>query len=157
MMSTEKIKRTSLALFTLASLVLLWFIIQGVKGFVLNTTEWHAAGIITFSIGMLIVLAILVIALVLLFSIRKEETPFHLKNVRRLKVIAILLMSLEPYHFISEWISNHFYPMVLSDHTAVSVHASWGGSILVAGVVVYCISLVFEYGISLQKQVDETL
>ena len=106
---------------------------------------------------MLIVLAILVIALVLLFSIRKEETPFHLKNVRRLKVIAILLMSLEPYHFISEWISNHFYPMVLSDHTAVSVHTSWGGSILVAGLVVYCISLVFEYGISLQKQVDETL
>ena len=29
--------------------------------------------------------------------------------------------------------------------------------IIVLGLVVYCIALVFEYGISLQNQVDETL
>lgn len=157
MSDTKKIKRTASVLFAVTSLVLFWCIIQTVRSFILNTAGWYTASIAAFSIGVLIILATLVIALILLFSTRKDETPFNLKNVKRLKAIAILLVTLEPYQFVSEWVFDNFYPIVLSDNTAVTVHTSWGGCILVAGLVVYCISLVFEYGISLQKQVDETL
>lgn len=157
MADIKKIKRTALVLFAMASLVLLWFIIHTVRGFVLNTAEWYAASVAVFSIGVLIMSSTLVIALILLFATRKDETPFNLKNVGRLKAIAVLLVVLEPYQFVSEWVSNKYYPIFLNDNTVVSVHTSWGGCILVAGLVVYCVSLVFEYGISLQKQVDETL
>lgn len=157
MTDTKKIKRTALTLFAAASLALLLFIVQMVRGFVLNTAEWYVAGIATFSIGVLIMSATLVIALILLLSIRRDETPFTMKNVKRLKAIAILLAALEPYQLVSEWIFNNLYPIVISDNTTVSVHTSWGGCIFAAGLVVYSISLVFEYGIYLQNQIDETL
>jgi len=157
MTDTKKIKRTASVLFSVASLVLLWFTIQAIRGFVLNTATRHTANIVIFSIGVLIVLSTLVIALVLLFSTRRDETPFNLKNIKRLKAIALLLVVLEPHMLLSQWVLNKYSPIVLSDNITVSVHTSLGGGVFVAGLVVYCIALVFEYGISLQKQVDETL
>ncbi|MCL2568083.1 MAG: hypothetical protein FWE12_01430 [Oscillospiraceae bacterium] len=34
---------------------------------------------------------------------------------------------------------------------------SLGEAVLAAGLVIYCVALMFKYGISLQAQVDETL
>ena len=152
-----KIKKAAIALFAAVSLVLLWFIIQTVRGVMLNKGEWYAPSIATFCLGALILAATLVFALTLLHSIRKDETPFNRKNVARLKIIAVLLIVLEPYMLIAQWVFHKFYPIILSDGTSIEMHSSMGGTILVTGLVVYCISLVFDYGISLQKQVDETL
>jgi len=41
--------------------------------------------------------------------------------------------------------------------TAITTSYFPSGVIVVVGIVVYCVALVFMYGISLQKQTDETL
>jgi len=157
MANTQKIKKAAIALFTAVSLVLLWFIIQTIRGIVLNMAEWQVPTVATFSIGVLLVIATLIFAFMLLHSIKNDETPFNGKNVTHLKIIAVLLIALEPYLIIVQWIFHNFYPIVLSDGISIETHSSMGGSIIAAGLVVYYIALVFDYGISLQQQVDETL
>lgn len=157
MTNTKKIKRTAFGLFIVVSLVLLWFIINNVRSLLLNTTEWNAVSIAFTSIGALITLAALTIALIMLYSIKADETPFNLKNVKRLRAMAIFLIIYEPYFLIYQAIFRKLYPLVLADGTSITVHSTIGGVVLVAGLVVYCVSLVFEYGISLQQQFDETL
>ena len=157
MANIKKIKKNAFALFVVVGLILLWYIINNVRMIVFKGMQWALPGITITIIGALIILAILTVALILLFSIKKGETPFNPKNVKRLKVIAILLALIEPYLFITEWVFNKYYPIVLSDNTTTTIHFSLGGCVLASGLVVYCIALIFEYGISLQKQADETL
>ena len=152
-----KIKKAANALFATVSIVLLWFIVQTVRGFLLNTAEWYAVGVVSFSVGVLILTTILLFALALLYTIRRDGTPFQRKNVTRLKTIGVLLVALEPYMLFAQWVSNRLYPIILSDGARIETHSSMGGTIIAAGLVVYCVSLVFDYGISLQRQVDETL
>ena len=154
---TQKIKRAAMALFAVVSLLLLLFVAQTVRGLLMNTAGWNPPSIASVSIGALILAATLIFALTLLYTLRRDETPFHKKNVTRLKVIAVLLMILEPYLLLAQWVMHTYYPVILSDGSRIETHSTMGGTILAAGIVVYCISLVFDYGISLQKQVDETL
>ena len=157
MENTKKIKNAATVLFAIVSLSLLWFIIRTVEGFMINTAEWHAQSIASIAIGILISAAILIFALMLLYTIKKDESPFNKKNVTRLKIIAVLLVVLEPYLLIAQWVMHKLYPIILNDGTMIESHSSMGGTVIAAGLVVYCVSLVFDYGISLQKQVDETL
>ena len=150
-----------------AGLVILWFSFQQVRGVYL------AIGFGTYMIGgsdaalywflaisfvsVPIMLASLIISFSLLHSIRKEETPFTKKNTAKLKVVALLLVSFEISVTISQYIMHTvFLRYENPDHGAV-METSLGGVVMVSGLVVYCIALVFEYGISLQNQVDETL
>jgi len=57
---------------------------------------------ILYTIQILIFLSMQVFALFLLLSIRKDETPFKLKNVKLLKSMAIMLMVLEPLQVITK-------------------------------------------------------
>lgn len=157
MADTKKIKRAVLGLFIAVSLVLLWFIIDNVRGLSLITAEWNTASVALTSIGALIILATLIIALITLYSIKANETPFNMKNVKRLRAMAILLAIYEPYFLINQIVFRKLYPIVLTDGISIEVHSTIGGVVLAAGLVVYCVSLVFEYGISLQQQFDETL
>lgn len=157
MANTKKIKRTALGMFIAVSLVLLWFIIDNVRGLLLVTAQWNTASIVLTLIGTLITLAPFAIALITLYSIKADESPFTMKNVKRLKAMALLLVIYEPYFLISQAISQKLYPIVLADGSSVTVDSTIGGVVLTAGLVVYCVSLIFEYGISLQRQFDETL
>ncbi len=60
-------------------------------------------------------------------DIRRGETPFEEKNVRRLKVVALLAV------------------LMLNSST------------IALGAAFWCIALVFDYGCRLQQQADETL
>ena len=157
MAKIEKIKKTATVLVMAAGLVFLWFIFKTVKGVITNVAEWHLASVLTFSAGALILAAALALSISLLYTVKQDETPFIRKNVARLKIIAALLVALEPYMLIAQWVYNKYYPIVLADGISAEVHFSLGGSVFAAGLVVYCISLVFDYGIALQTQVDETL
>jgi len=157
MANTKKIKRATVGLFIAVSFVLLWFIIDNVRGLLQVTSEWNVTSVILTFIGALIILGTLVTALTTLYSIKKDETPFNIKNVKRLRTMAVLLIAYEPYFLINQIVFRKLYPIVLADGSSIEVHSTIGGAALVAGLVVYCISLVFEYGISLQQQFDETL
>lgn len=91
-------------------------------------------------------------AAALLRSIWTEETPFLMKNVRWLKLLALALLLFEPVCKLAAWcqrgITGHmflynteniwffFYPMA---------------------IIIYILALVFQYGVVLQTQADETL
>ena len=152
----RKIKRAAFVLFVIVCMVLVWVIIDSAIGIFSITSEWNIASIALTCAGAVIVLAILAIALVTLFSTRVDETPFNSRNVRRLKVMAVLLVIFEPFIYLSSSIMRKLYPVTIGDVT-IEAHSTIGGIALTAGLVVYCVSLVFEYGISLQRQVDETL
>lgn len=156
MVNNKKINRIVMVLTGIVSFLILLFIFQTVRG-LLTPASWNTASISMVAVGTMIISASLAIALKLLLSIKKEKTPFNLKNVKRLKAIAVLLMTLEPYQYIATYVVNKLNPLFLDDGIKVTVRTSWGGCILTAGLVIYCVSLVFEYGISLQNQVDETL
>jgi hypothetical protein len=167
MSDIKKIKRTAMVLSIVAGLVILWFTFQQVRGAILTIgfgtdvlggvsadLYWFFA--ISF-VNIPIILASLIISFSLLNSIRKEETPFTIKNTTKLKVVALLLVAYEITVIISQYIiHNVFLRYENPDHGTV-METSLGGIVIVLGLVVYCIALVFEYGISLQNQVDETL
>ena len=157
MADTKKIKRASVALFAAVSLMLVWFIVSSVMNTLKVTAQWNTASVAATVVGTFIMLAVFAVVLVLLKSVRSEETPFNQKNVRRLKIIALLLVAYEPYMFVYGKLMQKLYPIVLEGGISVSVKSSPGGVMLASGIVVYCVALVFEYGISLQRQVDETL
>ena len=155
----SKMKRTALFLLVIVGLLLLQFVYQAARGFFAfdYTVAWDAVLVANYAIGILIELGILVIALCLLFSVRRAETPFSQKNIKLLKVIAVLLIVYEPISIIMQMIVKRFHPIVLPDGSSIVVRSSLGGIVAATGLAVYCISLVFQYGISLQEQVDETL
>jgi steroid 5-alpha reductase family enzyme len=163
MANVKKIRRAAFALSLGVGLTLLWFIIEFIiRGMLLSPGEKPITNTLLITVFSLMVLAILIIALILLHSIRADETPFRMKNVRRLKAIALLLVAFEAYFHLFQWVMRKLpppFPAESGDEfvSVLSFQVTDGGVILVAGLVVYCVSLVFEYGISLQQQADETL
>lgn len=93
-------------------------------------------------------ITIMIIAIVsclrLLMSIRRDESPFTERNGGKIRTIGIAFMLLEPVQIT----------LMLVQSGEFSV----GSSIMFsAGIVMYCISLVFRYGCELQQESDETL
>jgi len=95
------------------------------------------------------ILAMGILFLALLRSVWTDETPFHFTNVRRMKVLALLLLLFWPYGKLVIWCQVR-----LTGRTFSSV--SPGASFL-AGLGIYCLAMVFQYGVVLQTQSDETL
>ena len=107
------------------------------------------------SVSVVIFIALFIVAS-FLKSIKLEYTPFTDKNVSRLKILAILIMLIEPIQMAINYIGNSLRPLTI-DGFKVEIHGSMGGIVILLGLVVFCIALVFEYGSCLQKQFDETL
>ena len=176
MENIEKIKKTVLVLLVAVSLIMLYYITIFVfniatHGFVLYPVhvlpdgsidvQFNLAKNILYFMQTLIMLSVQICAAFLLLSIKKDETPFRLRNVTLLKSIAIMLMAFEPLQVIAARIPLVGGSIVMDDGTTFSPIRSItyfpSGVIFVVGIVVYCVALIFNYGISLQKQSDETL
>ena len=170
MSEMKKIKRVSSILFGMVSVVLLHFIVRNVMDTVQMVNvppplgfeiTWNVPVALSQIVPMLIMAVSLAMSLLLLHAIRKEESPFHLANVKRLKVIAALLIVTEPLGFIAERIFNRYNAIVIGANELgeilLVVHTRLNGGAITTGLIIYCIALVFQYGIALQTQVDETL
>ena len=155
-MNNKPIKRAIIALVAVG-LILIASIAMHIVRIFTAPSEMNLFTVISSAIGTVIVFVVLIIALALLKSIKSEETPFNTKNVKYLKAIAGILMMFEPLMYILQWFQNTFYPIVLEDGMAMTIHTSIGGVVFAVGLIVYCVSLVLEYGVSLQQQIDETL
>ena len=104
-----------------------------------------AAVILVYRVGMAVV------ALLILRSLWTEETPFLMKNVRRMKALALVLALYEPcLRLLVYW------QVRVTGATNVNFGAA-PGILLPVAAVVYCLALVFQYGVILQTQADETL
>ena len=91
-----------------------------------------------------------VFAAALLRSIWTEETPFLMKNVRWLKLLALALLLSEPICKLAIWCQRHF-----AGHQIFNTEIGW--LFYPMAVIAYILALVFQYGVVLQTQADETL
>ena len=158
MSEMKKIKRVSIVAFCVASMSVLfhtghtiytiWAMMQQA-----NEVSWNILVIISMFLLPSFLIVALIISLRLVHTIRMEVSPFNYKNVKNLKIIAIMLILKEPANYISQrmFIRNNPFP------DAIDFIIIDGGFALTTGLIIYCIALVFQYGIALQTQVDETL
>lgn len=154
----NKLRRRSKFVFVLATLgFILYNVIECIQIlFFFSNPDMYSPGF-TFGLADYVtilllyapILAMGILFLALLRSIWTDETPFHFTNVRRMKVLALLLILFWPYGNLVIWCQVR-----LTGRTFSSV--SPGASFL-AGLGIYCVALVFQYGVALQTQSDETL
>lgn len=90
-----------------------------------------------------------------LASVRDEGSPFVAENVSRIKGIAILTA-------ISGVIPSFLSQVVLLisgliNGTGADIVMEVEISYLVMALVIWCVALIFEYGVTLQQRDDETL
>ena len=104
------------------------------------------------------VIAIMVMVIRLLQSINRGRTPFTLTNVHRLRAIGWMLVSFE---IIQRLTTRLFWAVangrVENGEKVVYYFSSTAGMVMIVGLAVLAISLVFQYGVELQKLSDETL
>lgn len=157
MVNAGKVKRAASFVSYIVCFVVATYSVVYVKSLLSVTTGLSFITVAVSAVGAFITFAAMAIAFNVLKSIKLEETPFSAKNVRRLKIMAMLLVAYEPYFLINQEVLRRFNPVILPDGSLVEVRSSLWGVVFVSGLVVYCFSLVFEYGTALQQQIDETL
>ena len=104
--------------------------------------------LITTSIIMLLVLAIVY---KLMKAISNERTPFTIKNVKYIKSISILILIAGlAVPVLENLVMKIAYPEAES---SISINFF----MVLAAIAMYCLSLVFQYGVYLQNESDQTL
>ena len=175
MAEIKKIRRTALLLSIIIGAFILWFgfeqgrvLFEWLKFFPWDRMSTYIF-VSTFVYLVLIMLPILTTCITFLMSIKKDETPFNIKNVRRLKIIAVLLMIFEAGSYLGQFLSTRIHnaeygviyicTIIDGEHIGdpFSGYSTLSGVVFATGLVIYCIALVFQYGITLQEQIDETL
>lgn len=96
-------------------------------------------------------IAILVSANRIFKSLSREYSPFTQKTVKGMKRIAILLL-----------IDSIVAPQVdsaIKKSVSIATGAlhNFSDELIILAIVLYCFSLIFQYGVELQRQSDETL
>lgn len=98
-----------------------------------------------------IMLLVLGIVYKLMKAISKERTPFTIKNVKYIKIISILVFIAGlAVPIIENLVVSITYPEIES---SISINFF----MVLAAVAMYCLSLVFQYGVYLQTESDQTL
>jgi hypothetical protein len=162
-LNTIKIKKISKGMLMFVRMLIVTFVLFVVymttKSYSINYDNGllrEIMALIVSSIPVCLIIATLFVVSMLLKSIEKDYTPFNCDNVKRLKVLSVLLMIFEPVQFISLKINDAIRPIIVNGQR-ISFFTTLGGMIFTVGLVVFCLALIFEYGIELQKQSDETL
>ncbi len=116
-------------------------------------------------------------AALLLRSITRDDSPFTLRAVRRLKGMSLMLACTAAVTFaadVARLLQRGTSALMTTVASSYGVADSTAGIyvveiavapplsmstflMLAVAVVVWCVALVFEYGVSLQQQSDETL
>ena len=104
------------------------------------------------------VVAVMVMVIRLLQSIRKGSSPFTMANVRRLRAIGWMLILFE----VLQHVTTRLFWAVASGRVedgekVVYYFSSTAGMVAIVGLAVLAISVVFQYGVELQQLSDETL
>ena len=98
-----------------------------------------------------IMLLVLGIVYKLMKAISKERTPFTIKNVKYIKIISVLV-------FIAGLAVPAIENLVVKiTYPEIEFTISINFFMVLAAVAMYCLSLVFQYGVYLQTESDQTL
>ena len=159
----ERYARLGTLVFTL--LVLYWLIQMAITIYFVVTgdappseTEQSFFNLIYSLLFGVFVVAIMVMVIRLLQSIRKGSTPFTMANVRRLRRIGWMLVVFE----VLQRLTTRLFWTVASGRVedgekVVYYFSSTAGMVMIVGLEVLAISVVSESGVELQSLSDETL
>lgn len=107
--------------------------------------------IVVLIVTSVIMLLVLGIVYKLMKAISKERTPFTIKNVKYIKIISILVFIAGlAVPIIENLVVRITYPEIES---SISINFF----MVLAAIAMYCLSLVFQYGVYLQTESDQTL
>lgn len=158
-MNLSKLKSTTRVFTIIAGIILLALVLYG--GFSLFKVSLSSIANVLQLISNLLLLLISVIIMVnvilLLHNISSGETPFTVKNVSKLKWISIFLIAFEPISMLMQFIINKTILLTRSENVVATTFTSFGGMIFVTGLAALGLTMVFRYGVELQRQADETL
>ncbi len=154
-MSLSKLRSISKTFMSITIIVIIAFIVRGVMSYVNFTVNPSAgiAGIVSSVLLSIICLLIMFNVTLMLRSVSEKTSPFTMENVRRLRWIGVLLLTFEPIQLLAQFL-NPFQP---SEGVLIRTYISLGGMVFVCGLAVLGLTMVFRYGIELQRQADETL
>lgn len=89
-------------------------------------------------------------------SIKKHDTPFTSYVVKHIKMAAFLLFCWEPMTYLMNGF-NRLFPYVNENGEGIVESHSFGGTFMILAIGLYVVAVIFQYGVALQKQSDETL
>ena len=96
-------------------------------------------------------IAILILTNRIFKDISLESSPFLPKNIGRMRRIALLLL-------IDSLISPSIDTAIRKSISLTVTNSSYFNSeMIILAIVIYCFALIFQYGVELQQQSDETL
>ena len=124
-----------------------------------NSAQTWISLISSILLGVIVCLLFRTIALVLK-DISKNESPFTKKQVKRLRIIVLLLIIYAVLEFLISTVSSVLVDVNSSFHYSLNVDESTTEVNLMAIVfaaIMYSVSVVFEYGSKLQERSDEIL
>ena len=107
-------------------------------------------------IAWILCIGIYINVLQMLRYIKKNKTPFTSYVVKRIKMASLFLFCWEPSIYLLETL-NRFFPYINEDGIAIVETHSFGGILMILAIGLYLIAVIFQYGVALQKQSDETL
>lgn len=96
-------------------------------------------------------IAILILTNRIFNNIYREYSPFTQKNVKGMRRIAILLF----IDSIAAPRADFAIHKAISSTTGILYDS--GNELMILAIVLFCFSLIFQYGLELQQQSDETL
>lgn len=144
-----------------------WIFVMG-SMLVSLTTSWTSGTVGDVGVANLLlclaygaIIAVMFFAFVGVFSdVSKGATPFTLKQVKRLRLIAILLVVYALLDFVITYNSVLFQMDTLNSgyvSTSGSAIVTVNFAPLIAAAVVFAFSFVFKYGVLLQEFSDDTV
>lgn len=130
----------------------------GIDGF--ENSEVSPLGLTLYIYHCIVIAALLIVLQRAFAEVAKGKSPFTLTQVKRLRIIAVLLLFLS----VIEIAISVIAPSLYLDQPTVSTSAANDSLIitidfmpLIAAAVVYAFSFVFEYGVLLQEDSDEVI
>ncbi len=109
----------------------------------MGVDNWRIITVLSAGIAALVIMSILFKEARSIFAdISIDDSPFELKQVKRIRKISILYFIITLMDFGTKEVSFSFTVNVVG---------------IVGALMFWCIALIFEYGCELQKESDETL
>jgi len=125
--------------------------IKIISPFLFATIQGNTTDLFTGISSQSFFIAILIVTNRIFKDISLEYSPFLPKNIRRMRKIAILLL-------IDSLISPSIDTAIRKSISLTATNSSFFNSeMIILAIVIYCFALIFQYGVELQQQSDETL
>lgn len=174
--SLNKVRKTSKLICAIVKIVFLvfcicWLLVLGLSIFAFlcpqfnigSESELRIATIASLFFNGLLIVIQFIILIRMLTDVAKGESPFALVQVKRLRVLSVVFVTLALFEFIFS--PGFAYLLQMNGFDVGYLIANDGGNSilsinlapLIVAAVFWALSLIFEYGVLLQEFSDETL